>query len=325
LIELLVVIAIIAILIGLLVPAVQKVREAASRIQCSNNLKQLGLASHNYHDTFSGFPVDGRVTNGKSSTVFTQLLPFVEQQNAIVAVIPYVNGNPVINTVADTGSPIKIYLCPSRRTTSVGGKTDYAFPSQAQMEWSYHGARSILAGDDPLAVYNPPGPRYTGTIMTDVTNGSGTSNTMMFGHKAMLIADYKLLNATLDTSWADPVDNSNPAYVGVGDHQRDPGIHAQDLNLPLGSPSALNYMNTGEPFEAFFSSPHTGVMPCAYADGSVHMYPLSYGDPSTANLSDCITSNPGDGWCIGTGSPNAGDRTFTTMWAFNRGFQLTPP
>ena len=106
LIELLVVIAIIAILIGLLVPAVQKVRDAAARIQCANNLKQLVLAFHNYTDTSGGHvpPTSGTVgTNQGTAQYF--ILPFIEQGNLFTQ----------CNGVAWNmrGTVVKVFLCPS--------------------------------------------------------------------------------------------------------------------------------------------------------------------------------------------------------------------
>lgn len=131
LIELLVVIAIIAILIALLVPAVQKVREAAARTQCENNLKQIGLAMHNHHDTFKVFPSGGSwwgepptyVAVGQPATKEKQLAgPFF-------AILPYVEQTAVWQgggktTIVDCqiqaiSSPIPIYFCPARRAPMV--------------------------------------------------------------------------------------------------------------------------------------------------------------------------------------------------------------
>src|SRR5262245_13904832 len=118
LIELLVVIAIIAILIALLLPAVQKVREAANRAQCQNNLKQLGLAAHNYHGANSFFPPGYRRAT-PIATVFVWLLPYMEQDN--VAKLWDYGGNYDINAgQGETdwmGKPasaiIRPYTCPS--------------------------------------------------------------------------------------------------------------------------------------------------------------------------------------------------------------------
>ena len=123
LIELLVVIAIIAILIGLLLPAVQKVRESAARTQCSNNLKQISLALHNYHDTNNGFPpgyVDGNPAGPNTPDTdvgpgwgwASFLLPFVEQGN-VYNQINFSVGVGVGSNAAVSQLPLKIHQCPA--------------------------------------------------------------------------------------------------------------------------------------------------------------------------------------------------------------------
>ena len=202
LIELLVVIAIIAILVGLLLPAVQKVREAAARLTCQNNLKQLGLAVHNHHDTYTYLPThgsSGAITrwNGVPATptsidpafptnpasgyqqagFFFQVLPFIEQDNV------YKNSS---NTVIQA-TPVKTYFCPARRgpTTRLGagGQTlalnDYAVPLYSQPTATWAGGNGGAPGGGASASGCWGFWNDTSGTGTDVTNHPYYTNSVI--------------------------------------------------------------------------------------------------------------------------------------------------
>jgi prepilin-type N-terminal cleavage/methylation domain-containing protein/prepilin-type processing-associated H-X9-DG protein len=147
LIELLVVIAIIGILIGLLLPAVQKVREAANRAKCSNNLKQIGLAVHNYNDAFGMFP-PGSVYGTVGGTTYycenwaIDLLPFIEQD----ALFRTYNFQKVNTDAANTvfcQTPVKSYVCPSDINQNLLIKPESGNASTTYMTASYRAMSGV--------------------------------------------------------------------------------------------------------------------------------------------------------------------------------------
>jgi prepilin-type N-terminal cleavage/methylation domain-containing protein len=269
LIELLVVIAIIAILIGLLVPAVQKVREAAARAQCQNNLKQIGLAVHNHHDTFKVFPSGGvgwwipptYINPGTPATGALQqggwafqILPFIEQN----AVWQGGGGTTIAQCQINAISAlIPIYFCPSRRSPQllpVTGNWYTPAGSFAHAPWDYGGSNLDNTG---AIAYG-----FRGIRMVDITDG--TSNTFLAG------------DARKDLTYLGQYQSDdNEGYTAGWDHDT-VRITSQP---PL--PDSHNGSGWGE---LRFGSSHTGGFNMLLCDGAVHFLSYSIDLPSFAAM-----------------------------------------
>jgi len=188
LIELLVVIAIIAILIGLLVPAVQKVREAASRMKCSNNLKQLGVAVHNYASTYDARLPDAflRFQNpgggegfGSGANLMVEILPFIEQ-DALFKIFNSSQGNGWNNNVPSINQPVRVvtikpFQCPSDYTMTNG----YGANEVNSWAGSSYGFNAMLFGQSRVGGW---GTSYNAQYNLG-TIPDGTSNTIGFAER----------------------------------------------------------------------------------------------------------------------------------------------
>ena len=247
LIELLVVIAIIAILVALLLPAVQQAREAARRSSCKNNLKQIGLALHNYHDIHRVFPPGAIGASNISGWAF--ILPQIEQ-TAAYDLWDFSLSQSHGNNLAARIIPIDTYFCPSKprpdgNNSSTNAYGDYVFSS---------GSGNINNGTDKQGMFN----RNSKVKMRDVTDG--TSNTFAVGEK--------------ETSHSSSINSFQYRWGWHG--TRTTKTHGINFEIT----------GTWNDDTANFGSEHTGGAHFAFVDGSVHFLSENLDFTLYQNLSD---------------------------------------
>jgi prepilin-type N-terminal cleavage/methylation domain-containing protein len=272
LIELLVVIAIIAILIALLVPAVQKVREAAQRTQCTNNLKQIGLAFHSYHDTFKALP-PGRIDQNGGATWCVLLLPYIEQPALFKEWDMkklYYDQSPAM-----VSSQVPTWYCPARRSAAdnmLSNSGDGGLPGAL-------GDYGVCDGEDSADhVYNETSANGA-VILSSYGEGSGVathwhsltnwdsitdglSNTFLVGEKHVVLGKFGVGG---DVSGTDPhgdgsIYNSDPENANCA--------RVASAACPLAlSPTSV--------FNRNFGSWHKDICQFTMCDGSVHAIGVS--------------------------------------------------
>lgn len=277
LVELLVVIAIIGLLIGLLLPAVQKVRESAARTQCQNNLKQIGLACHNYHDAFKSLP-PGYLASGVSGTSpgwgwGAFLLPYIEQ-NGLHSTFDFTQ--PVEN-YPGIQVTLKMYVCPSDQYPSgpfvVSGTSALAGPS------SY--AACVGGDESDVMAATGLGVFYRNSKVRLAEIRDGTSNTLMIGERAW---------GNANGIWAGAINNG---LLVRGIYNPNPPGGAASLPAPtlvLAHAHLNNARNHPDGGLDDFSSNHPSGSNFVYADGSVHYIRSIPSDPLGGGYSpDSIT------------------------------------
>jgi prepilin-type N-terminal cleavage/methylation domain-containing protein/prepilin-type processing-associated H-X9-DG protein len=258
LVELLVVLAIIAVLIGLLLPAVQKAREAANRSQCQNNLRQLGLALHNYHETYGRFPPAFAAVGLNSGPGWgTFLLPYIEQPvlcQRIPKGAPFLGSARAVSTAVDGGqTPLPLFRCPSD-----------AGPSANVEQGNFAVSNYRATGGTLTTVIYTAGADLGGVMyqnsrvrITDVTDG--TSNTTVVGEgKYGMPRRVSTGNALSSALWCG-MSGTYPV-PGIGTY-----VWIDNVMWPTGGNPAWSRDYVDEAF----NSNHPDAVHFLFADGSV--------------------------------------------------------